>query len=299
MAALGMKSMVEWYFDDTIRLQQTKYTHYLQRPYFFFPGIRANPVWDTQHFDWVPQLEASFPEIREEYATVLDTYHRQRAEQVPFGQLALEDGLLTDGQFQEILRRQQQTGGLFGEIAIELECLNKQQVNEILLRQQQAIDLKCSTYRGPDTYGGVVEGWSSIVFQGPKPNPKVQEMFPVTWKAMNSVPRFNKSALAQFSRLKPGTTLAPHYGPYNGTLRVHLCIEDSPHTYIRVGEEIIDWQEGKVVIFDDSFEHHVVHRGNSPRTVLFFDVWHPDWLDSELKLLNRDTNWDFFIEKPL
>jgi len=299
MAALGMKSMVEWYFDDNIRFQQTEYTHYLQRPYFFFPGIRAKAVWDTHDFDWVPQLEASFPDIREEYASVLKTYHRQRAEQVPFGQLALDQGLLTDSQIREILLLQQQTRELFGEISIELEFLDKEHVDEIVLRQKKALDMEGSTYAGPDAYDNLVEGWSSIVFQRPKPNPRVQEMFPVTWKAMSSVPRFNKSAVAMFSRLQPGTTLAPHYGPKNGTLRVHLCIEDSPHTYIRIGEEIIDWQEGKVIIFDDSFEHQVAHRGDRPRTVLFFDVWHPDWLDSEVRLLNRETHWDLFIEKPL
>lgn len=37
------------------------------------------------------------------------------------------------------------------------------------------------------------------------------------------------------------------------------------------------WQEGKVLIFDDSFEHSMWHKGDDSLLVLLsVDVWHPD-----------------------
>jgi aspartyl/asparaginyl beta-hydroxylase (cupin superfamily) len=34
-------------------------------------------------------------------------------------------------------------------------------------------------------------------------------------------------------------------------------------------------QEGKCVVFDDSFEHEVWHRGDERRVVLLLNIWHP------------------------
>lgn len=41
------------------------------------------------------------------------------------------------------------------------------------------------------------------------------------------------------------------------------------------------WKEGKVLIFDDSFEHEVWHNGTNVRLVLIVDVWHPDLTEEE------------------
>lgn len=41
------------------------------------------------------------------------------------------------------------------------------------------------------------------------------------------------------------------------------------------------WEEGKILIFDDSFEHEVWHNGTSVRVVFIVDVWHPDLTEEE------------------
>lgn len=41
------------------------------------------------------------------------------------------------------------------------------------------------------------------------------------------------------------------------------------------------WREGKVMVFDDSFEHEVWHNGTALRLVLIVDVWHPDLSPAE------------------
>ena len=37
------------------------------------------------------------------------------------------------------------------------------------------------------------------------------------------------------------------------------------------------WREGRCLVFDDSFEHEVVHPGSAPRVVLIADLWHPEF----------------------
>lgn len=37
------------------------------------------------------------------------------------------------------------------------------------------------------------------------------------------------------------------------------------------------WEEGKIVIFDDSYEHEAANLNEeSERTIFLFDIWHPD-----------------------
>ena len=40
-------------------------------------------------------------------------------------------------------------------------------------------------------------------------------------------------------------------------------------------EEIV-WEEGKVVVFDDSFEHEIWNLSSHPRLILILDLIHPD-----------------------
>ena len=39
------------------------------------PGLRAQPFWDTSAFPWVQELEASFPDIRDEFLALRDCYN--------------------------------------------------------------------------------------------------------------------------------------------------------------------------------------------------------------------------------
>ncbi|XP_044766094.1 aspartyl/asparaginyl beta-hydroxylase isoform X2 [Coccinella septempunctata] len=88
----------------------------------------------------------------------------------------------------------------------------------------------------------------------------------------------------KFSVMHPGTHVWAHCGPTNCRLRVHLGLKVPPHTFLRVGEEIRGWEDGKLLIFDDSFEHEVWHNGTDKRLVLIVDVWHP-----ELSMTERET----------
>ncbi|CAH0405476.1 unnamed protein product [Chilo suppressalis] len=79
----------------------------------------------------------------------------------------------------------------------------------------------------------------------------------------------------KFSSMAAGTHVRPHVGPTNCRLRMHLGLSNTKDTYIRVDQEIRQWREGRVLLFDDSFEHEVWHNGTGTRLVLIVDVWHP------------------------
>lgn len=99
---------------------------------------------------------------------------------------------------------------------------------------------------------------------------------PETTRLIETIPGATSAGLVYFASLAPGTHLEPHCGPTNARLRCHLGLRVPDGCSIRVGSETRSWQEGKCIVFDDSFEHEVSHVGNESRFVLVLDIWHPD-----------------------
>src|SRR5581483_9872510 len=85
-----------------------------------------------------------------------------------------------------------------------------------------------------------------------------------------------ESTLAYFSVVAPHSHVEPHCGPTNARIRIHLGIRTPEGGRIRVGRETRSWQEGRCLVFDDSFEHEVWNDADVPRSVLLVDVAHPD-----------------------
>ncbi|XP_042228777.1 aspartyl/asparaginyl beta-hydroxylase-like [Homarus americanus] len=94
-----------------------------------------------------------------------------------------------------------------------------------------------------------------------------------------------KRGQVKFSVMHPGTHVHAHTGPTNCRLRAHLGLVVPDGLRLRVGNEFTTWQEGKIFIFDDSWEHEVWHEGDSPRLILIVDVWHPELTEHERKTL--------------
>lgn len=93
------------------------------------------------------------------------------------------------------------------------------------------------------------------------------------------------AGLVYFSCLDPGTRVAPHQGPTNMRLRVHLGLEVPDGCGMRVGAVTGGWTEGRCTVIDDSFWHEVWNESDQRRVVLVVDVWHPDLSDDEVALL--------------
>src|SRR5712691_9088345 len=73
----------------------------------------------------------------------------------------------------------------------------------------------------------------------------------------------------------------------NGIIRGHLAMTVPAGCYIRVGKDERTWEEGKVLVFDDSFEHEVWNHGDHVRIVLFMNFWHPCFSAQEIAVLER------------
>lgn len=97
---------------------------------------------------------------------------------------------------------------------------------------------------------------------------------------------FTHCCQVTFLRLEAGAVLAPHCGPKNTRLTAHLglIVPQYPEpASLRIGEPAEDgsdrhtWQEGKVIVFDDSYLHEAKNPANDARYVLYASLWHPDF----------------------
>lgn len=83
---------------------------------------------------------------------------------------------------------------------------------------------------------------------------------------------------ADYSYLPPQTKILPHKGFTRMVLRVHLgLIIPKGDIGIRVGDMVRKWQDGRLMIFDDSFEHEAWNNTWEDRVVLMFDIVNPRW----------------------
>jgi hypothetical protein len=128
----------------------------------------------------------------------------------------------------------------------------------------------------------------------------------------------NTQGQVKLSLMSPGIHVLPHCGPTNTRVRMHLglCIPSDVDLKFTVGGENISWTEGKVTVFDDSFEHEIVFpRGEASsatgeeqhkqeeeqpppaaldlidtgRLVLLFDTWHPSLTSAEIAAMRAAT----------
>jgi aspartyl/asparaginyl beta-hydroxylase (cupin superfamily) len=126
---------------------------------------------------------------------------------------------------------------------------------------------------------------------------------PNTVAALRSVPHpviHGRSPMALFSLLKPGTHIFAHNGLINTRLICHLPLIVPEGCRLRVGNETRSWEEGKLLIFDDSIEHEAWNDGCSRRVVLLFEIWRPEIDEEERAMLTAlFESIDAFTGEPL
>jgi aspartate beta-hydroxylase len=84
-----------------------------------------------------------------------------------------------------------------------------------------------------------------------------------------------------YSVFTPGTHLLPHRGVTNTRLVGHLPLLVPPDCALRVGGEVHEWKPGRVVVFDDTYEHEAWNRSPQTRVVMIFDIWNPHLTEAE------------------
>lgn len=106
---------------------------------------------------------------------------------------------------------------------------------------------------------------------------------PKSWDAVQGapLPRIANSPTVMFSLLRPGARIVAHTGMTNTRLVCHLPLIVPPGCGFRVGNEVREWEEGKLLIFDDTIEHEAWNDSGSDRVVLIFDIWRPELSEQE------------------
>ena len=102
---------------------------------------------------------------------------------------------------------------------------------------------------------------------------------PKTWETLQQVPLARISGwgpTVMFSLLRGGARIAAHTGMFNTRLVCHLPLIVPPACKFRVGNEIREWREGKLFVFDDTIEHEAWNESSEDRVVLIFDIWRPE-----------------------
>jgi ornithine lipid ester-linked acyl 2-hydroxylase len=190
-----------------------------------FSLVGDSEFFDVADFDWVPELEANWRQIRRELDHVL-----QYASDIPnFQDISAENRAITDDDRWKTF--------FFHAWGIEVAS-------------------NCARCPATAALLGRITGMKS----------------------------------AFFSILLPRKHLPPHRGPYAGVLRYHLgLMVPEGGSRIRVGNSIERWQEGRSLMFDDTFEHEVWNDSDEVRVVLFVDVARP--LPLPLSAINSLIMW--------
>lgn len=100
----------------------------------------------------------------------------------------------------------------------------------------------------------------------------------------------------KFSVIEQGAHIKPHVSGHNFRLRAHLplVVPERNKTeavnmarMVVAAEHELVWEEGKMFVFDDSFEHEVWNYSSGPRVVLIIDLIHPDMTQEQFHELEN------------
>ena len=141
---------------------------------------------------------------------------------------------------------------------------------------------------------GQDRSWTTFVLANYfRRNERSIEQCPETWRLVQCVPGL---VSVMFSVLEPGARLPAHHGPYNGLLRLHLGLivpEPREAVAIRIDGAVHHWEEGRALIFDDTFEHEARNESGHTRVVLFVDFERP--LKFPARFVNRRLLRSYFF----
>lgn len=174
-----------------------------------------------------------------------------------------------------------------GAIQAELEALLRSQAEEF--EPYVAADADRSGGTAPNAHLAGDASWSAYhLLKGGEPVAGHAERFPETLAALGLAPLprvAGRAPMALFSLLKPGAHIRPHHGLFNFRLICHLPLIVPPGCRFRVGNEVREWEEGRLLLFDDSVEHEAWNDGAEDRFILIFDIWRPELSEQERREL--------------
>lgn len=118
-------------------------------------------------------------------------------------------------------------------------------------------------------------GWKRFYLKWyQNPLASARELCPKTVALIESIPSINA---AMFTLLPQNSFLYEHRDPYAGSLRYHLGLvtPNDEECCIYVDGNRYHWEDGKDVLFDETFVHHAKNTTSKDRIILFCDVRRP------------------------
>jgi aspartate beta-hydroxylase len=240
-----------WY-DDVHEVARAGVKHGIwynmwQRPPHLVPSLCAKPWHDPLTFPMCRALNEHYPTIRAEY----DAYINKLVNRKDWDDSDRTPGLGDVGGREGALHDGGLTkSGHWREVPLFTNCTLQREYAELFPETVKILRTYCG-----DATGSSLCGCGDVIF----------------------------------SVLTPGTRLRPHCGPSNARLTCHLGIwvPRSLEQGLRIrvaADEPRGWQEGRCLVFDDSFEHEVFYeepKADEPypgdRVVLLANFWHHDF----------------------
>nr|AGS49674.1 RIKEN cDNA A830007L07 [uncultured bacterium esnapd14] len=222
--------------------------------------------------------------VRRYYCNLIDAWHYggRTGDAHAFAELAVAQGVWDH----PMQRAREHVPGLDARALHDPErfwfvAYLEQHYPQIRAEIEQVLDTSIDPVRPTTDDDGLIRHgqWKQAhLFRDGRWQEQVCAHFPVTRDLLAQIPEVTtfSPGVITVSRVAPGTHIMPHCGPTNALVRVHLPIKIPPGVWIKVGGQRLVWEEGKCLIFDDSFEHEVGHEGTEDRVVLILDTLHPD-----------------------
>lgn len=162
----------------------------------------------------------------------------------------------------------------------------KREVAEVV-RNQDKLPLTKDTFAGQnETIGkdvkvnkqtAQVDGWRIFVVSvGETFTPSAERTCPTLCALLKKHKDVVGSCVV--SILPPNCSIPRHVGYYKGCMRYMLGVEipdPQDQVYLCVNDEKVNWQEGKSILWDDTYPHKVFNRTSGRRVVLYMDVLRP------------------------
>ncbi|GAB4200457.1 MAG: hypothetical protein Tsb002_36590 [Wenzhouxiangellaceae bacterium] len=108
-------------------------------------------------------------------------------------------------------------------------------------------------------------------------SPKNIKKFPKTWEIFRDLPNLSSCSL---HLLEPGASIKPHIGDTDAMYRCHMGLvvpAGLPRCGFRVEDEMVEWKEGKIFIFNDACTHTAWNNTDKNRYVISFDIMRPEF----------------------
>ncbi|CAL9609118.1 aspartyl/asparaginyl beta-hydroxylase domain-containing protein [Streptomyces sp. enrichment culture] len=166
---------------------------------------------------------------------------------------------------------------------------------QIKAEQELAWERRRAEFSDYEHYLVRQQNWQALyLYRDGALNPQAEPLAPTAYKVLkeNAVDTGVICPLLEshFSTLLPGAAIKPHCDLWNFSINLHLAIDIPSGAAIRVAEETREWEEGKCLLFDYSFEHEAWNGGDRTRTCLLADLWHPDTTPPERAALTMLMN---------